>query len=91
MHLLVMPEYKAGDPEPTGYLQWHEWAAVQHKAGLRSKECGRCGRWNYPQQLSEVTDKAELQSRKGLVTVETPVCNECNTAKRAQAQKEQSK
>lgn len=84
IHLLVMPEYKAGDPAPTGYLQWHEWAAVQHKAGLRSKQCGRCGLWRFPQELSATIDKTEMKSRKGPVTVEAPVCNDCNT-KAAQA------
>ena len=38
VHLLIMPTYKPGDPAPTGYLQWHEWAEVQWKAGLRQRE-----------------------------------------------------
>lgn len=77
-HILVMPDYKPGDQAPTGYLQWHEWAKVQHKAGLRAKQCGRCGLWNYPQGMSSTIDKTKMQSRKGAVTVETPVCNKCN-------------
>lgn len=87
MHMLVMPEFKAGDQPPTGYLQWHAWAEVQHKAGLRQKQCGRCGLWRYPQQLSTTIDKGTLQCRKGPVTVETPVCTSCHTeaAQRAQA------
>lgn len=57
-------------------------AEVQHKAGLRQKQCGRCGLWRYPQQLSATIDRAELtgmRKRKATrVTVETPVCNACN-------------
>ena len=26
--------FKPGDQAPAGYLAWHEWAEVQHKAGL---------------------------------------------------------
>ena len=60
-------------------MAWHEWAEIQHKAGLRQKECGRCGRWKYPQELSDQHDRLEAQSRKGPVTVITPVCNNCAT------------
>lgn len=71
----VTPEFKPGDQAPEGYLAWHEWAEVQHKAGLRQKECGRCGLWKYPQELSDLVDRHEAQSRKGSVTIETAVCN----------------
>lgn len=30
--LLIIPEYRPGDKPPEGYLQWHAWADVQHKA-----------------------------------------------------------
>lgn len=46
------PGFKPGDPAPTGYLDWHEWAEVQHKAGLRQAECPTCSKWKYPQELS---------------------------------------
>jgi len=49
----VQPTFKAGDQPPTGYLAWHEWAEVQHRAGLRQKKCGRCGRWKFPQEMSD--------------------------------------
>ena len=79
--ILEQATYKPGDQAPEGYLAWHEWAEVQHKAGLRQKQCGRCGLWRYPQQLSATVDRAELtgmRKRKPTrVTVETPVCNEC--------------
>lgn len=73
----VGQESKPGDQAQGGYLAWHEWAEVQHKAGLRQKECGRCGKWKYPQELSAKIDRSEVQSRKGPVVIESPVCNEC--------------
>ena len=78
--VLKQENYKPGDQAPDGYLAWHEWAEVQHKAGLRQKECGRCSKWFYPQQLSAATDKCVMQSRKGPVTVETAVCLSCATS-----------
>jgi hypothetical protein len=77
-YLTVGGEYKPGDPAPSGYLDWHEWAAVQHKAGLRQDECGRCGRWKYPQELSDLKIKTPAKTRSGMgVTLESAVCNEC--------------
>jgi len=58
--ILEQAHYKPGDQAPEGYLAWHEWAEVQHKAGLRQKQCGRCGLWRYPQQLSATIDRVEL-------------------------------
>jgi hypothetical protein len=55
--ILEQRTYNHGDPPPDGYLAWHEWAAVQHKAGLRQRQCCRCGLWNYPQELSADTDE----------------------------------
>lgn len=75
--LCVQPEFKPGDQAPEGYLAWHEWAEVQHKAGLRQKECGRCGTWKYPQEMSDKVDRFEAKSRKGPVTLVTLVCNDC--------------
>lgn len=80
--ILEQATYKPGDQAPEGYLAWHEWAEVQHKAGLRQKQCGRCGLWRYPQQLSAEVDRTDLvmtRKRKSRrVTVETPVCNDCH-------------
>lgn len=49
--------WQAGDMPPPDhdYLGWHAWAEVQHKAGLRQVECGKCSKWQYPQQLSDKT------------------------------------
>lgn len=79
--ILEQAAYKPGDQAPEGYLAWHEWAEVQHKAGLRQKQCGRCGLWRYPQQLSALVDRTEvtgLRKRQPFRrTLETPVCNDC--------------
>ena len=85
--ICTTPDYKPGDQAPEGYLAWHEWAEVQHKAGLRQNECGRCGKWKYPQELSDQIDRHEAKSRKGLGTVETAVCLHCVTPVRAVAAK----
>lgn len=45
------PGYKVGDPAPTGYNDWHEWAGVQHRGGLRQTRCPDCGRWQFPQEM----------------------------------------
>ena len=47
----IVEIYKPGDPEPEGYLDWQEWARVQHKAGLRQATCPRCGLWEFPQSM----------------------------------------
>jgi len=80
--ILEQATYKPGDQAPEGYLEWHEWAEVQHKAGLRQKQCGRCGLWHYPQQLSATVDRTEvtgLRKRQPFRrTLEAPVCNDCD-------------
>lgn len=81
VHILVQKDYKPGDQAPDGYLAWHEWAETQHKAGLRQKECGRCGLWKYPQQLSATLDRFSVKSKRGEIMMETPVCNDCVTDK----------
>jgi len=75
--LLHSHGFRPGDQAPEGYLAWHDWADVQYKAGLRQKECGRCGKWRFPQELSKLTDRHEAKSRKEPVTVETAVCLKC--------------
>jgi len=79
--ILEQAKYKPGDQAPEGYLAWHEWAEVQHKAGLRQKQCGRCGLWRYPQQLSALVDSTEVTGMRKRQpfrrTLETPVCNDC--------------
>ena len=48
--VLIDPVFKAGDPPPEGYNEWHDWARVQHKAGLRQRRCWSCGLWRFPQE-----------------------------------------
>jgi len=45
-------DYHKGDPAPEGYLAWHAWAEVQHRAGLRQRRCGRCGLYCFPQEMT---------------------------------------
>ena len=76
--ILEQDTYKPGDQAPEGYLAWHEWAEVQHKAGLRQKQCGRCGLWRYPQQLSAEVMRWEAKTTRGkTVRQAEPVCNDC--------------
>lgn len=63
--LLIADDFKPGDPPPSGYLAWHEWADVQHKAGLRQKECCVCCRWKYPQELSDQVRHYTVLNRYG--------------------------
>lgn len=76
--LLVHEHYKPGDQAPEGYLAWHEWAEVQHKAGLRQKQCGNCGLWRYPQELSEHTVRWKGFTARGKpVHQMAPLCLKC--------------
>ena len=64
-HIHIIPEFKAGDPAPSGYLESHEWARAQHKAGIRQRQCPKCNLWRYPQELSGEDIGGKL------------ICNEC--------------
>ena len=76
--LLAQSTYKPGDQPPEGYLAWHEWAEVQRKAGIRQRECGRCGRWKTPQELSDVVDTTPAKTSRGeRIGLSSPVCNAC--------------
>ena len=50
--LKVMPKFNVGDPEPSGYLEWHEWARVQHRGGLRQARRA-CGKLHFPQEVCQ--------------------------------------
>ena len=67
--------FRPGDPPPTGYLAWHEWAEVQHMAGLRQMQCGRCGLWRYPQELSSEVETREMRGEAK--AVDKAVCLKC--------------
>ena len=49
----VSDVYQPGDLPPLGYNQWHEWADVQVKAGLRQQRCSQCGKWKFPQEWGQ--------------------------------------
>jgi len=46
----ISREFKPGDPAPTGYNDWQEWADVQEKAGIHQELCPTCYRWLHPQE-----------------------------------------
>ena len=50
IHVDIISFFKPGDPAPSGYNEWHEWAKVQCKAGLRQSQCPTCNRWYFPQE-----------------------------------------
>ena len=75
--MLIQDTYKPGDMPPEGYLAWHEWAEVQRKAGIKQVQCGKCGLWRTPQELSGQTMRWTAQSRKGPVEQTAPVCSKC--------------
>mgnify|MGYP001570905252 CR=1 FL=1 len=77
VHMLVQKEYKPGDLPPEGYLAWHEWAEVQRKAGIKQVECGRCGRWKTPQELSGEKIVVRGKSITGKKTIKMPLCQKC--------------
>lgn len=86
--LTIGGNYKPGDPPPIGYSDWHEWAAVQHKAGLRQKTCSRCGKYKYPQEIARTVaqhsvkyrTKRDCQMERNpiAVTETVAVCKDCD-------------
>lgn len=53
MHISITPRFKPGDLPPSGYNEWHAWAEVQLRAGLRQAQCKKCHRWFFPQEKHE--------------------------------------
>lgn len=50
IHINIIPLFKPGDPAPSGYSAWHDWAEVQYKSGIRPAQCPACYRWFFPQE-----------------------------------------
>lgn len=74
----IIPDFKPGDPPPSGYIEWHEWAHVQTKARLRQEQCGRCSLWRFPPEMSAVRDVRTRQTPSGAKRhTTTPVCIGC--------------
>lgn len=81
--ILEQATYKPGDQAPDGYLAWHEWAEVQHKAGLRQKRCGECGLWRYPQELSDHMVRWQGFTARGKPAHQmAPLCLKCEARKK---------
>jgi len=62
IHIEILPTFKPGDPAPEGYNQWHVWAELQVKAGLRQKRCPQCLRFYFPHEEHECS---QLPTPKG--------------------------
>jgi hypothetical protein len=76
--LTVSGKYDVGSQPPAGFLEWYEWAETQHKAGLRQVECHACGKWRYPQELSDETREYHATDKNGnRRTIKYNVCNKC--------------
>lgn len=75
--ITIQEDYQPGDQPPEGYLAWHEWADVQFKAGIKQVECGSCGLWKTPQELSEefVVTRCVKSGRE----LKQPFCNKCKS------------
>jgi len=46
----VANSFELGSQPPSAYVAWHEWAAAQHRGGLRQTQCS-CGLWRFPQEV----------------------------------------
>lgn len=77
--LTIGGDYKPGDPPPTGYLDWHQWAEVQYKAGLRQERCCQCVKVFFPQELSDrIVINTPMNSRGETVVVKSRICKGCD-------------
>ena len=54
-------EYNPGDQPPSSYCDWHDWADVQAKAGLKQKRCPVCCLWRFPQEKCCEQAKAKME------------------------------
>lgn len=62
----VVPVFQPGDPPPTGYIEWHEWARVQLRAGIRQKRCLTCKLWKFPnERCACTTPPREIEVKLG--------------------------
>lgn len=78
--VLTTSNYKPGDLPPVGYLEWHEWAEIQRKAGIKQVQCGNCGLWKTQQELSAEVFEFTARDRKGNHKIlRLPLCSKCVT------------
>ena len=69
-----------GTQPPAGYVDWHNWAEAQYKAGIRQTRCPQCQLWNFPQEMSAVKYTISATTTKWgntKVTVTGNICNKC--------------
>ena len=86
IHLSCTPDYKVGDPQPDGYIDRQEWAAVQMKAGLKQEQCGWCSRWKFPFEMSDHVESMKCMTSKGKPHVLTwKLCLPCRDKQLARA------
>lgn len=50
VHIDWAEDYKPGDQRPTGIMNLWDWADVQLAAGLKQRQCWKCGLWRFPQE-----------------------------------------
>ena len=46
----VALHHVAGSQPPSGYVDRHDWARVQSKAGLKQTRCKKCKLMHFPQE-----------------------------------------
>ncbi len=73
-------EYAVGDQPPANYLEWHEWAKVQHRGGLRQKRRPCCGTLKFPQVACACEDETERQQSRGGCGICRHVCGAARRA-----------
>jgi hypothetical protein len=86
IHISIGGTYKAGDQPPKGYNDWHEWARVQHKAGLRQRWCSHCGKWKFPQEDCG-HDKSKRLTEKQLKQIDKQIAAQLKAEDRAKARR----
>lgn len=72
-HVSASPGFKKGDPAPAGYCLWHEWAEIQHKAGLRQTKCDHCGKWLFPQEKCQCPPTAKRHTAAAWRKIEADI------------------
>jgi hypothetical protein len=52
--------------EPTGYIDWHDWAELQFSKGIEQVFCEKCKRWYYVSENYETlrTELGDEMSKK---------------------------
>jgi hypothetical protein len=72
--------YKAGDMPPEGYIEWQDWAEVQTNAGLKQSQCGHCGKFRFPQEMSSrfIETIARKTKYGQKVRIKQRICKVCD-------------